>query len=88
MNQISFGMTFGETQVGAFEAFDVNETQSLTSLHSKRSITAQSVAANTLAQSKYSIDSNSVNSDSQASIEEEEEEEGCKVECCGTPYLV
>jgi hypothetical protein len=79
-NQISFGMTLGETKVGAFEAFNVSETQSLTSLHSKRSTTAQSVAANTLAQSKYSIDSNSVNSDSQGSLEEQDEEEGSKVE--------
>ena len=79
-NQISFGMTFGETKVGAFEAFNVSETQSLTSLHSRRSTTAQSLAANTLAQSKYSIDSNSVNSDSQGSLEEQDEEEGSKVE--------
>ena len=80
VNQISFGMTLGETQIGAFEAFNVSETQSLTSLHSRRSTTAQSVAANTLAQSKYSIDSNSVNSDSQGSLEEQDEEEGSKVE--------
>ena len=79
-DQISFGMTLGETKVGTFEAFNVSETQSLTSLHSRKSTTAQSVAANTLAQSKYSIDSNSVNSDCQGSLEEQDEEEGSKVE--------
>ena len=79
-DQISFGMTLGETQVGAFEAFNVSETQSLTSLHSRRSKSERSVAANTLAQSKYSIESNSMNSDSQGSLEEQDEEEGSKME--------
>jgi len=73
-DQILFGMTLGKTKVGAFEAFNVSETQSLTSLHSRKSTTAQSVAANTLAQSKYSIDSNSMNSDGQGSLEGDEEE--------------
>ena len=77
--QIAFGksltedeifLTYGASEVGAFEAYeDLGEEQSQTTLHTKKSNNSRSVAVNTLAQSKYSIDASSSTGDNSADDE-------------------
>jgi hypothetical protein len=59
------GLTYGASEVGAFEAYDnFVEEQSQTMFHTRRSNNSRSVAINTLAQSKYSIGGSSTGDNS------------------------